>query len=79
MLVQPDVHPFKFKAMKVIEHYEIIGNIKLIHATYLIFAPGVKPWSRKMKILANKKGKIICLDSPHQPVIKIKYLRNFQS
>jgi len=52
---------------------------KLIHAIYLIFASGVKPWSIKIGVLANKKDKSICIDPPHQPEIKIKYLRDFQN
>jgi len=31
----------------------------------------------KIRILANKKGESICLDPPHQPDIKIEYLKNF--
>jgi hypothetical protein len=33
----------------------------------------------KIRLLVNKKGKFICLESPYQPEIKIKYLRNFQN
>ncbi len=32
----------------------------------------------KVELLAYKKSKFICLDSPYQPEIKIKYLKNFQ-
>jgi len=46
---------------------------------YLGFASGVKSWSRKMGVLANKKGKFMRVDSSFQPEIKIKHFRNFQN
>jgi hypothetical protein len=36
---------------------EIIADIKLIYAAYLIFAVAVKSESRKIRLSANKKGK----------------------
>jgi len=68
----------RFIEIKVIEIYEIIAYTKL-HATYRIFASYVKLKGQKMGILADNKDKFICLDSPHQPVIKIKYLRSLET
>jgi len=46
-----------YEIIKGIEINEFIAYIIWIHATYLIFASGVKPWSRKIRLLVNKKGK----------------------
>ena len=45
---------------------EIIADIKLIYAAYLIFAVAVKSESRKIRPLANKKGKSRWSDSSYE-------------
>jgi hypothetical protein len=45
--------------IKVFEVLGIIADIKLIYATYCIFAVAVKSESRKIWLPANKKGKSI--------------------
>ena len=48
--------------IQVFEIVKIITDIKLIHATYLIFAATVKSESRKIWPSVNKKGQIHVLD-----------------
>jgi len=55
--------------MQAIELYDSFANIKWIYETCRIVGGSVKAVARKVGLLANKKGKFICLDSPHQPVI----------
>jgi len=45
------------ESIQPIEINKIIEDIKLIYTTYLIFAVAVKSESRKIRPLANKKGK----------------------
>jgi len=42
--------------IKVFEFFGIIADIKLIHATYCLFAIAVKSDARKMRLQGNKKG-----------------------
>jgi hypothetical protein len=55
-----------------------IADTKWIHATYPNFSSGVKLDALKMRLLENKKGKSIGLDSPFKVVIKIKYHKFFR-
>jgi hypothetical protein len=69
--------------IKVFEILGIIAYIKMIHATYCIFAVAVKSKSRRIRLPVNKKGKSIALDSPFWVWIPPRYpkwiLREFRS
>ena len=53
-----------FERFQTIKIDEIIASTQLIHLAYRIFAFGVKPWRRKMKLLANERSKSMGTDSP---------------
>ena len=63
--------------IQVFEIVNIITDIKLIHATYLIFAATVKSESLEIWPSVNKKGRIHVLDSPSWVVITKKYPNGF--
>ena len=58
------------------ETYAIIAYTKWIHAPYRIWMIDAKLWSRKIRLLAVKKGKFICLDLPHQVTLNWHALIN---
>ena len=54
---KPKISRVVIESIQPIGINEIFADIKLIYAAYLIFAVAVKSESRKIRPLANKKGK----------------------